>query len=415
MPETNVRMKEETSSPTVVILDDDPLQLELLSETLIDAGYRVYSFNDGEEALGQIQWFPPDVVVTDFHMPLMSGLEFLKALNDRMGDEAPPCLVLSASKNEQDAVDCYQYGAKDFIAKPFTPGVLLAKLQHTVGRLKSEIQVPESRRPTRINDYRIVDEIGRGGMGVVFKVEDSDGYVFALKTLTNQTGNPDMVLRFRREIDILSTLSHPNLVRVYSAGKTSKLFYYCMDYIDGQPLDSSINNYQPLEARLVARILHDIADALDYLHNKDILHRDLKPGNVMVREHDQKPFLVDFGLAKFLLDNQLTAHSQIVGTPQYMSPEQILGKGLDGRSDLFSLGFIALEALIGDLVIPDVHPYACMSMIVRGDFPHAVNYDYIPPGLAAIVDKLLVTDRDQRYQNAGELKQAAAEWLASTL
>lgn len=196
-----------------------------------------------------------------------------------------------------------------------------------------------------IPGYRILKPLGQGGMATVWLAENAKGDKVALKILGAPSGmDPQWVERFMREAEFLRKLNHPNIVRVLDAGAANGTHYMAMEFLDHGDLTSWIR--QGLKPEDALRILRTLAEALDFVHQRGLLHRDLKPDNVLFRA-DGRPVLVDFGVARTrATDMRLTQMGMVVGTPRYMSPEQHKGQDLDPRSDIYSLGIIFYEMLM---------------------------------------------------------------------
>jgi len=388
----------------IVVIDDDPVQIDILTDVLSEEGYRVYPFRRADKALEQVVAYPPAALIVDLHMPYLSGNDFIEQLHAALKDETPPCLVLSASLDQREITRCYEAGARDFLPKPCPFPVLLAKLRLTIK--DSLPRLPRAGdTPLHIGRYTVVEEIGRGGMGVVYRVLDwRQDRSLALKTLWTRSKSIDPVLRFRREVDVLSLLQHPNLVRFYEAGRDGELLFYTMDLVKGQPL-SKIVDRGPLPPERVRNLLVQFATALSYLHEQSVIHRDLKPANIIVQPNGV-PVLIDFGLAKIVSDHQLTSPSVHVGTPGYMAPELIRGTETDARSDLFSLGLIALELLSGKQSVSNDNPYTCMALLAEGRYARAKSMAHVPQELARIVDRLVEPLPSRRWQSAEDLLEA---------
>src|SRR5437899_3133649 len=205
----------------------------------------------------------------------------------------------------------------------------------------------------RIGRYKIVRELGRGAMGVVYHAIDPNiGRPVAIKTIQLGDGRkPEEQERLRerlfREARSAGILSHPGIVTIYDVEQQGDLAYIAMEYVDGPTLDQLLSGGQPTPPEKLFSILGQTAAALDYAHGKGIVHRDIKPANIMIAR-DGTAKITDFGIAKITASEQFTMTGSIVGTPHYMSPEQVQGLAVDGRSDQFSLAVIAYEMLTGE-------------------------------------------------------------------
>ncbi|MDP8988782.1 MAG: protein kinase [Acidobacteriota bacterium] len=203
-----------------------------------------------------------------------------------------------------------------------------------------------------IGRYRIIGELGRGAMGVVYKAQDpAIGRMIAVKTirlgeLTDESERERLRERLFREAQSAGILSHPGIVTIYDIAEEGDLAYIFMEIVNGPPLDKMLKSAQTPDKETLLSILRQVAAALDYAHKKGIVHRDIKPANIMVHE-DGTAKVTDFGVAK-IVSQQMTQAGTIMGTPSYMSPEQVQGGNISGRADQFSLAVIAYEALTGE-------------------------------------------------------------------
>ncbi len=267
-----------------------------------------------------------------------------------------------------------------------------------------------------ISHYRVLDELGRGGMGVVYRAVDTRlGREVALKFLPEQVaGDATALTRFRREARAASALNHPNICTIYDVGEDAGTHYIAMELVRGVSLAQKLES-GPLAAAEVCRIGAQLASALETAHAQGVIHRDVKPRNVFLTERGDAK-LLDFGLAKatpavessatgLTLEADLTQEQRIVGTPSYMSPEQVLGRTLDGRSDLFSLGAVLYCMATGRRPFEGATTSGVLEAVLGRDPtpPTEINED-LPEDVARAIVRCLAKDPRQRYRDAGELR-----------
>jgi serine/threonine protein kinase len=266
----------------------------------------------------------------------------------------------------------------------------------------------------QIGRYRILDELGRGATGVVYRAQDpAIGRIIAIKTIrlsdfTDEAERDRLRERLFREAQSAGILSHPNIVTIYDISEENGLAYIFMEFVDGPPLEKILNSTEALLPEGVLSILRQIALALDYAHKKGIVHRDIKPANILIHESTRAK-ITDFGVAK-ILSQQMTQSGVMMGTPNYMSPEQVQGHAVDGRADQFSLAVIAYEILTGEKPFVADHLPSLLYRIVREDPvpPQRLN-PTLSPQVEVVLRKALSKSAGERYPTAVEFVESLAE------
>src|ERR1039458_7766572 len=262
---------------------------------------------------------------------------------------------------------------------------------------------------TKTGRYQIVRELGRGSMGVVYQGYDPlIGRTVAIKTMLPEGLSPDEFLeykkRFKVEAMAAGVLAHPNIITVYDYGEDDGVLYLAMEYLEGKSLEKIVQEQGVLPIETILPIYDQICNALDHAHNNKIVHRDIKPANIMILNNGLVK-VTDFGIAKMMAMG-MTQVGQILGTPNYMSPEQVKGRHIDGRSDIFSLGVILYELVTGE------KPFGGQNITTL--IYNIMHENPIPPreldasihsGLSFVISKALAKNVDERYQTCRELAE----------
>ena len=404
----------ESTSTKILIVDDNSYNLEVLSRRLERKGFKTTCVNNGKEALDCINQEKYDLVLLDIMMPGMSGTEVLKETRKTWSKTALPIIMVTAKGESEDVVEALSMGANDYVMKPIDFPVALARIQAQISQKQevsniSKTQVTWSlEEGEKFGQYEIKEKIGQGGMGAVYKVYDpSLDRIVALKViLPGHELSPAQVERFNREARAIARIKHPNIIGVYQIGE-EPYYYFTMDLIEGENLSQLLQNGEltPVES---ADICRKIASALGAAHDKGIVHRDLKPSNIML-DADRNPHLMDFGLAKLESEEeQLTRTGDILGTPEYMAPEQVDPSAgeIDGRSDVYSLGAILYEMLTQKPPFSGT-PIRVLWQKLNQSPPRPGQHNAsVPAELDAICIKAMAKDQTERFQTALEMEEA---------
>lgn len=262
---------------------------------------------------------------------------------------------------------------------------------------------------TKTGRYQIVSELGRGSMGVVYRGFDPViGRTVAIKTMLIEGLPPsefeEYKQRFQREAQSAGVLTHPNIVTVYDFGEDAGVLYLAMEFLEGKSIQQLVEKHNVMPIETLLPMYEQICSALDHAHQHKIVHRDIKPANIMILESGLVK-VTDFGIAK-VMSMGMTQAGQILGTPNYMSPEQVKGRPVDGRSDIFSLGVILYELVTGEKPFGGQNITTVIYKIINEDpIPPRQLDATISPGLSYVIQKSLAKSADERYQTCRELAE----------
>jgi serine/threonine-protein kinase len=256
---------------------------------------------------------------------------------------------------------------------------------------------------TRIGHYDILAELGRGGMGVVYKGHEPalDRYVAIKMLATNLSHDAGVKERFLREARSMAALNDAHIIQIYFIGEEDNQPYFAMEFVDGESLSSYLKREGRVSPANAAKIVYETARGLSGAHDKGVIHRDIKPANLMLTTKGSIK-IADFGIALSSQDfaKKLTSTGEFVGTPGYLSPEVCTGNPVDQRSDIFSLGIVLFELLTGRLPFTDESPLGLLLEVVRAEIPDVreLNAD-VDAELVAVLKKMTAKDPSQRYQS----------------
>jgi serine/threonine-protein kinase len=260
--------------------------------------------------------------------------------------------------------------------------------------------------------YEVERELGRGGMATVYLAKDLEhDRQVAIKVMRPQIAEVMGAERFLREIEIAGSLEHPNILALLDSGSTDDLMYYVMPFIEGESLGERIEREGRMGIETVLQITREVASALTYASGKGVIHRDIKPDNIMLNAEGHA-VVMDFGIGKALEagGQKLTQTGMSVGTPAYMSPEQAMGEGdVDGRTDVYSLAAVVYEMLVGEQPFTGPTAQVIIAKRFSGQVPSAVSRrNVVPPAMDAAIQTALSVNRDDRFATAEELVGAMA-------
>lgn len=260
----------------------------------------------------------------------------------------------------------------------------------------------------RVGRYEILEELGKGAMGLVYKAQDPKIHrLLAIKTIRFSDEFEEDVIqdikdRFFTEAEIAGRLSHPSIVTIYDVGEDGDLTYMAMEFLQGKDLDKFVSKESLLPFRRVLEVVARVAEALNFAHQMHVIHRDIKPANIMLLDTGGVK-VTDFGIAKAISSSR-TRTGVILGTPNYMSPEQIMGRKIDSRSDIFSLGVLFYQLLTGDLPFRGENLSNLLYQITQVRHPSVREINpRIPKAVEQIIDRALSKNPDKRFQRAGEM------------
>ncbi|MCA8921981.1 MAG: serine/threonine protein kinase, partial [Planctomycetes bacterium] len=266
----------------------------------------------------------------------------------------------------------------------------------------------------QVGPYTVLRELGRGSWGVVFLGSKPGEAPVAIKLLLEKgQADPEARARFEREAELAARIRHPGIVPLLRAGQEARGMYYAMEYVPGPTLKDHFAQRGRLLPEEACELVATLAEALEAAHLQGVVHRDVKPANVILEAKTGRPRLADFGLARDTLrGSNLTQTRDVIGTPAYMAPEQFSGARVDARADVYALGVILYQALLGRLPYKADNVVALQHQVLRGGYPSplALRPD-LPPALEPILARALARDPAQRFQSAGELADALSQDL----
>ncbi|NUM34770.1 MAG: protein kinase [Candidatus Brocadiae bacterium] len=409
---------------TILVVDDDENLSQMIRCLLEKQGHRVIEARDGEAAVKVFKATAPDMALLDINIGKgINGFDVCKAIREDPYGVSIPIIFITGMSSEEDLLQGFQEGADDYIRKPFSIPEFNARVNAQIARIKRQ-----TLRITKLGDrqfkpghliegesgekYQIISRLSSGGMGVIFKgCRTSDNMAVVIKTLNSSfLDNYKDIQRFLREADSTISLKHPNIAEGIEVVRNTDYCFFVMKYVEGDSLAAILDKQQYISQRLALSVVKQIAQGLCHFHIYSLVHRDIKPGNILV-DKNQHAVLVDMGLTKAANSQpDLTTEGVILGTPYYLSPEQALGELLDIRSDIYSLGATFYHAVTGMV------PFRGSSTIaiINARFLNAPESpkDLVPEiseSISNVINKMMSRYPRDRYQNPYELLKALEE------
>jgi DNA-binding response OmpR family regulator/Holliday junction resolvase len=439
----------------ILLIEDDPILLQTLVTYLESEKFLVKAASDGIQGLEMAFREITDVIVLDHDLPSMNGLEICRRL--RLSGRTTPIIMLTGTKKEEiDRVLGLELGADDYLLKPIGLRELLARINAVLRRADSgsaprptlspqDSDCPSCRKPispgkrfcehcgasltaparfSRLEAqtllvqpqklsrgivfsgrYQIQADLGEGGMGSVYRALDVKlNEEVALKILHPEiAGDASLVERFRNEVRLARKISHKNVCRLFDLQEDDGILYIAMEYLAGENLHSLIRRMGSLPVDQAISITGQVAEGLVEAHRLGVIHRDLKPKNIMI-DHDGNAKIMDFGIARSQRGDRITQTGTVMGTPEYMAPEQLEGEVVDGRADLYALGIVLYEMLTGHVPF-EGNTFLIVALKHKTESPRnpqEIN-PQIPEALCRLILKCLEKDRTARFPDAGEV------------
>lgn len=435
--------------PDILIVDDNPANLDLLAEMLTPRGFEVRLVNSGRRALSAAQAQPPELILLDINMPQMDGYEVCQQLKAHPATADVPVIFLSSLDEVVDKVKAFGAGGADYVTKPFEFGEVLVRMEHQLkitelqrgmarkneelARKNAELLRSHQREalafsaladvlPGSILDgrYRLEEKIGSGGFGAVYRAVhlalDRPVAVKVLHPILRNRGAEELQ-RFIQEGVSACRLNHPNAVSVFDSGVSpGGVAYLVMELLHGRSLAKELREKKMLSAERCLTIAVPVCRVLAEAHEAGVLHRDIKPENIFLhRVKDEEVVkVVDFGIAKLVRGEEADEPSQaLVGTPYYLAPERLEGAGHDGRADVYSLGVTLYRMLGGALPFEPESISGSLTSVSRSSPAplQSLNPD-VSPALAAIVMRAMARNPTER-PTARELEPMLRRAVAS--
>ncbi len=413
---------------TILAIDDDRDILVIVEQTLKAGGHRVVTTSDPASAPALAAENAVDAVVLDIQMPDLSGFDVLRALRSQAVTGGVPILFLSALSDSRDRIRGLREGADDFLNKPFAPEELKLRIDRLLGQRSGIHSEPSVPTPAELEDkladrrvlgqvfmgrYKVLEVVGEGAMGVVFRGWDPKlKRPVALKTLrfeklSSERDRTVMVSRLLEEAITGARFNHPNIVAVYDVAGGHQSAFIAMEYVDGVSLESYLEDHGKLPPEQAIPLALGIASGLAGAHEHRIVHRDVKPGNVLLGVRGSIK-VTDFGVAQ-LISALSAEEGRLFGTPGYLPPEALRNEGHEEAGDLFGLGVTLYQSLTGEKAFRGENFHQRMISTMNDEVPPpSTRAPEIPELLDRLIMELLEKQPKDRPSSAREVVERLA-------
>jgi serine/threonine-protein kinase len=387
----------------VLIADDDPVWRKLLTQNVQKWGYEVVEAEDGQKAWNILQEHrAPRIAILDWQMPELDGVDICRRIRSSLNLPFIYTIILTSRDTREDVVAGFESGADDFLVKPVDMTILRGRLSAAVRIVKS---VPP---PRQIPGYKLLGRLGAGAMATVYKARQLSLHrLVAVKILPKKfSRNPEFVKRFYAEGRAAAKLNHPNIVAALDVGRHGDAHYFIMEYVEGHTVHEHLVKEGPYSEADALAIAIQVAKALNHAHKAGLIHRDVKPKNILITK-DGIAKLADMGLARAVSDREAAEAEagKAFGTPYYIAPEQIRGKvNIDLRADIYNFGCTLFHMVTGR--VPFEGPDVSSILLKHLDEP-VVPPDHINPqlttGICEIIELCMAKKARKRYASTDDL------------
>ena len=387
----------------VLIADDDPVWRKLLTQNVQKWGFEVIEAEDGQQAWNMLQEHrAPRIAILDWQMPELDGVDICRRIRSSLNLPFIYTIILTSRDTREDVVAGFESGADDYLVKPVDMTILRSRLSAAVRIVKT---VPP---PRQIPGYKLLGRLGAGAMATVYKGRQlSLNRLVAVKILPKKfSQNPEFVKRFYAEGRAAAQLNHPNIVAALDVGRHGDAHYFIMEYVEGHTVHEHLVKEGPYSEAEALAIAIQVAKALNHAHKAGLIHRDVKPKNILITK-DGVAKLADMGLARAVSDREAAEAEagKAFGTPYYIAPEQIRGKvNIDLRADIYNFGCTLFHMVTGR--VPFEGQDVSAILLKHLDEP-VIPPDHINPqlttGISEIIELCMAKKARKRYASTEDL------------